>query len=73
MIGLVWNCRGVSKKGMSRWMMELLRDYQVDFAGGPRNHQKKYDDTFLGKLTQVISLLGTGCLLLDIQVVCFVG
>ena len=53
--------------------MELLRDYQVDFAGGPRNHQKKYDDTFLGKLTQVISLLGTGCLLLDIQVVCFVG
>ena len=33
MIGLIWNCRGVSKKGMSRWMMELLRDYQVDFAG----------------------------------------
>ena len=46
MIGLIWNCRGVSKKGMSRWMMELLRDYQVDFAGFQETIKKKYDDTF---------------------------
>ena len=46
MIGLIWNCRGVSKKGMSRWMMELLRDYQVDFAGIQETIKKKYDDTF---------------------------
>ena len=50
MIGLICNCRGVSKKGMSRWMMELLRDYQVDFAGFQETIKKKYDDTFFRKI-----------------------
>jgi len=53
--------------------MELLRDYQVDFAGFQETIKKSMITLFLRKLTQVISFFGTGCLLLDIQVVCFVG
>lgn len=33
MIGIIWNCRGVSKKGMSTFLNELMFDYHADFIG----------------------------------------
>jgi len=50
MIGLLWNCRGVSKKGMSSVMKDLLSEYQVDFAGFQETIKKKHDDNFFRKI-----------------------
>jgi hypothetical protein len=33
MIGLIWNCRGVSKKGMATKVKDLYFDYNADFIG----------------------------------------
>jgi hypothetical protein len=33
MIGIIWNYRGVAKKGLSTFIKELIWDYKADFAG----------------------------------------
>ena len=47
MTGLFWNCRGVSKKGMSVMIKELLADNMVDFVGLQETIKKKYSNSFL--------------------------
>ena len=46
MIGVLWNCRGVSKKGMAGMLKELLSDYDVDFIGLQETMRKHYPDSF---------------------------
>ena len=50
MIGLIWNCRGVSKKGMSTLIKELLYDYHVDFVGLQETIKKNYSDKFFRQI-----------------------
>ena len=50
MIGLIWNCRGVSKKGMSTFIKELLYDYHVDFVGLQETIKKNYSDKFFRQI-----------------------
>jgi hypothetical protein len=46
MIGIIWNCRGVSKKGMSTFLKELMFDYHADFIGLQETIKRKYIDKF---------------------------
>ena len=50
MIGVLWNCRGVSKKGMAGMLKELLSDYDVDFIGLQETMRKHYSDSFFRKV-----------------------
>ena len=33
MRGLIWNCRGVGKKGMATCLSDLISDHSIDFLG----------------------------------------
>jgi mannosylglycoprotein endo-beta-mannosidase len=46
MIGVFWNCRGVSKKGMGTEIKNLLNDTNTDFIGLQETMKKKYTDKF---------------------------
>jgi len=50
MIGILWNCRGVSKKGMAGMLKELLSNYDVDFIGLQETMRKHYPDSFFRKI-----------------------
>ena len=39
-IGIMWNCRGVAKKGMQTFVKDLLWEYQTDFVGSRRPSKK---------------------------------
>lgn len=32
MISLLWNCRGIGKRGMVTYLSDLIRDYKLDFV-----------------------------------------
>ena len=42
MIGLFWNCRGESNKGMSVMIRDILVNNMVDFMGLQETMKKKY-------------------------------
>jgi hypothetical protein len=46
MIGLLWNCRGVAKKGMATKVKDLYIEYKTDFIGLQETLRKKYTDKF---------------------------
>jgi exonuclease III len=46
MIGLIWNCRGVAKKGMATKVKDLCIEYKIDFIGLQETMRKKYSDKF---------------------------
>jgi endonuclease/exonuclease/phosphatase family metal-dependent hydrolase len=48
MIGLIWNCRGVSKKGMCTGIRDLLSDCKADFVGLQETMKKNTRKKFLG-------------------------
>lgn len=50
MIGVLWNCRGVAKKGISSHLAKILHDYQVDFVGIQETMKKDFSDKFLRKI-----------------------
>lgn len=50
MIGLIWNCRGVTKKGMSSCLKDLLYTYHVDFVGLQETIKKNYSENFFRKV-----------------------
>jgi len=50
MIGLLWNCRGVSKKGMSSMLKDMLAENELDFVGLQETMRKKYTDKFFRKI-----------------------
>jgi hypothetical protein len=47
MIGLIWNCRGVSKKGMCTGIRDLLLDHKADFVGLQETMKKNTMKIFL--------------------------
>ena len=42
MIGIIWNCRGVAKKGLSSYIRELIWDNKADFVGIQETTKKSY-------------------------------
>jgi exonuclease III len=50
MIGIIWNCRGVAKKGMGTCIKDLLLDFKADFVGLQETMRKKYTDKFFRKI-----------------------
>jgi len=50
MIGIIWNCRGVAKKGLSSYIKELIWDHKVDFIGIQETMKKSYSDKFFRKI-----------------------
>lgn len=50
MKGLIWNCRGVSKKGMSSFVKDFLISQQIDFIGLQETIRKNYTDKFFRKI-----------------------
>ena len=50
MIGIIWNCRGVAKKGLSTYIRELIWDHKADFIGIQETMKKSYSEIFFRKL-----------------------
>jgi hypothetical protein len=50
MIGLIWNCRGVAKKGLSSVIKDLIWDHKVDFIGLQETMKKSYSDKFFRQI-----------------------
>lgn len=46
MIGLIWNCRGVTKKGLAPFLKELIWDHNADFISLQETIRKSYSDKF---------------------------
>jgi hypothetical protein len=46
MIGIIWNCSGVAKKGMGIGIKNLLLEHKVDFVGLQETMKKKYTKKF---------------------------
>jgi hypothetical protein len=46
MIGATLNCRGVGKKGMSCFLVDFIRDQEVDFMGLQETIKKDYSPAF---------------------------
>jgi hypothetical protein len=46
MIGLIWNCRGVSKKGIATKVKDLYTEYKADFVGIQETMKNRYSDKF---------------------------
>jgi exonuclease III len=45
MIGIIWNCRGVAKKGIGIGIKDLLLEHKADFVG-LQETIKKYTEKF---------------------------
>ena len=41
MLGIIWNCRGISKKGMVTYVKEFLLSRKEDFVGLQETMKKK--------------------------------
>jgi hypothetical protein len=48
--GVIWNIRGVGKKGFASCVKDLLYDYGLDFIGLQETIKKDYDRSFFRKL-----------------------
>jgi hypothetical protein len=46
LIGIIWNGRGVFKKGMGTVIRDLLSYYKTDFVGLQETMKKKYTEFF---------------------------
>jgi hypothetical protein len=46
MIGVIWNCRGVIKKGREISIRELITDHKADFIGLQETMKKVYRQNF---------------------------
>jgi hypothetical protein len=47
MIGLIWNCKGVAKKGMGTKIKDLLAEFNDEFIGPQETMRKKILRQFL--------------------------
>jgi hypothetical protein len=46
MIGVIWNCRGVAKKGRGISIRDLILEHNADFIGLQETMKKKYTYKF---------------------------
>jgi hypothetical protein len=62
MIGLIWNCRGVSKKGIATKVKDLYSKYKAYFVGLQETMKNRYSDKFFRLIDPHQNFLpGTGC------------
>jgi hypothetical protein len=61
MIGILWNCRGVAKKGRGNCIKNLLKDFKADFIGLQETMKKSSLKSSLEQLIPASLLLGTSC------------
>jgi len=62
-IGIIWNYRGVAKKGLSTFIKELVWVHKADFIGIQKTMKKNYSEFFFSEsLTITKSLVGFGLL-----------
>jgi hypothetical protein len=50
MKGLIWNCRGVEKRGMAFCLTELIRDHALDFICLQETMKMNYNAKFFRKI-----------------------
>lgn len=50
MKGLIWNCRGVGKKGLATYLKDTIAAYEVDFVGLQETMKQEYYDAFFRKI-----------------------
>ena len=50
MIGASLNCRGVGKKGMSSFLVDLIKDQCLDFIGLQETIKKDYSQSFFRRI-----------------------
>jgi hypothetical protein len=46
MVGILWNCRGVAKKGRGNCIKDLLKDFKADFIGHQETMKQKFTEKF---------------------------
>lgn len=56
MIGLYWNCTGVGKNGMATCILDLIRDFSLDFIGLMETKKKEYKSCLFRKIDPSSSL-----------------
>uniref|UniRef100_A0A453KDR9 Endonuclease/exonuclease/phosphatase domain-containing protein n=1 Tax=Aegilops tauschii subsp. strangulata TaxID=200361 RepID=A0A453KDR9_AEGTS len=50
MKGVIWNCRGVGKKGMATCLSDMISDHSVDFLGLQETMKKNFSPGCLRKI-----------------------
>lgn len=50
MLGAIWNIRGVGKAGAATCLVEVIRDYKLDFIGILETMKQTYSDKFFRKI-----------------------
>lgn len=50
MIGCIWNCRGIKKKGMTSYLSGIIQKNILDFVGLKETMKSKYTPAFFRKL-----------------------
>uniref|UniRef100_A0A453F380 Endonuclease/exonuclease/phosphatase domain-containing protein n=1 Tax=Aegilops tauschii subsp. strangulata TaxID=200361 RepID=A0A453F380_AEGTS len=50
MSGLIWNCRGVGKKGMATCLSDIISDHSIDFLGLHETLKKDFSPKLLRRL-----------------------
>jgi hypothetical protein len=61
MRGVIWNCRGLAKKGMGTCLKDLLLEFKADFVGLQETMRKNTQIKFSDQLTSTRDMPGTGC------------
>jgi hypothetical protein len=61
MIGILWNCRGVAKKGRGNCIKDLLKDFKADFIGLQETMKQKFTEKFFRAIIPTRLMPGTGC------------
>lgn len=47
---IIWNCRGIEKKGLSSFIKDMIHDYQLDFLGIQETMKKNFKDSLFRKV-----------------------
>ena len=50
MRGLIWNCRGVGKKGMATCLSDMISDHSLDFLGLQETMKKNFSPKCLRRI-----------------------
>uniref|UniRef100_A0A453D9N2 Endonuclease/exonuclease/phosphatase domain-containing protein n=1 Tax=Aegilops tauschii subsp. strangulata TaxID=200361 RepID=A0A453D9N2_AEGTS len=50
MRGLIWNCRGVGKRGMATCLSDLTSDHSLDFLGLQETMKRDFTPKCLGRI-----------------------
>ena len=69
MIGVFWNLRGISKKGMAAYLADTIKDHAMDFIGLMETLKNNMMTNSSGKLTLMVYFSGNGFLRLGRLVV----